>query len=235
MVDETKTQEELLNKASPAVDYFTPIQLPAAGTFLGMIDSTKSQPLLFTPLKIRDVEFQNRIWVSPMCQYSSSDGQLTDWHLVQLGGYATRGASLVIVEATAIAKEGRGTAEDAGLWKDEQIPSFKRVVDFIHSQGQKAGIQLIHTGRKASTVAPWNGSQGAFGLNGWPEKIFGPSALSFGPKYATPKAMTVQHILDVICSFAASACRAVEAGFDVIELQGAHGGSPVWIIFMVTY
>ncbi len=145
---------DLQNKASPAVTYFTPLQSPAPGTFLEMTDPSKSRPLLFTPLKIRDVEFQNRIWVSPMCQYSSDDGKLTDWHLVQLGAYATRGSSLVIVEATAVTADGRGTAEDAGLWKDEQVPSFRRVVDYIHAQGQKAGIQLQHSGRKSSTIAP---------------------------------------------------------------------------------
>lgn len=213
----------LLNQGSPAVNYFTPLQSPAAGTFLGMMDPSKKQPLLFTPLKIRDTEFQNRLWVSPMCQYSSQDGQLTDWHLVQLGAYATRGASLIIVEATAVAAEGRGTAEDAGLWKDEQIPSFKRVVDYIHSQGQKAGIQLLHGGRKSSTIAPWIRFQGAFGSNGWPDEIMGPSDIPIGPKYGVPKIMTLVQIRNVIEAFAASARRAVGAGFDVIELHGAHG------------
>lgn len=215
--------EDLLNNGSPAVSYFTPLQSPAPGTFLGMMDPSKPQPLLFTPLQIRDVEFQNRIWVSPMCQYSSEDGKLTNWHLVQLGSYATRGSSLIIVEATAVTAEGRGTNEDAGIWKDEQIPSFQRVVDFIHSQGQKAGIQLIHCGRKASTVAPWIGFQGAFGSNGWPSKVFGPSAVSFGSKYPTPKVLTLQQIGEIIDAFAGAARRAVAAGFDIIELHGAHG------------
>jgi 2,4-dienoyl-CoA reductase-like NADH-dependent reductase (Old Yellow Enzyme family) len=215
--------DAFLNTPSPAVNYFTPLQSPPSGTYLGKEGSER--PLLFTPLKIRDVVFQNRIWVSPMSQYSADDGRLTDWHLVQLGSYASRGASLIMTEATSVTPDGRCTLEDAGLWKDDQIESFKRVTDFIHSQGQKAGLQLQHAGRKASTTVPWIGFHGAFGENGWPETVFGPSSVAFNSSYCTPKSMTKPQIREVIAAFADSARRAVKAGYDLIELHGAHGKS----------
>src|SRR5476649_882353 len=111
-------------------------------------------PHLFDPLSIRDITFANRVFVSPMCQYSSPDGFATDWHLVHLGSRAVGGAGLVFTEATAVDPRGRISPTDLGLWKDEQIPMLKRITDFIHGQGAAAGIQLAHAGRKASTAAP---------------------------------------------------------------------------------
>lgn len=115
----------------------------------------KSLPKIFQPLKLRGLTLQNRIFVSPMCQYSAQDGHLTDWHLTHLGGIIQRGPGLTIVEATAVLKEGMISPEDSGLWKDSQMEPLRRIVEFAHSQGQKIAIQLGHAGRKASTVAPW--------------------------------------------------------------------------------
>lgn len=115
----------------------------------------KPVPKLFQPLTLRGLTLQNRIFVSPMCQYSAHDGHLTDWHLTHLGGIMQRGPGLTIVEATSVLKEGRISPEDSGLWKDSQMEPLRRIVEFAHSQGQKIAIQLGHAGRKASTVAPW--------------------------------------------------------------------------------
>lgn len=104
---------------------------------------------------MRGVEFQNRIMLSPLCQYSAPDGHMTDWHIAHLGGIIKRGPGISFCEATAVLPEGRITPEDVGLWKDSQMEPMRRVVEFVHSQGQKIGVQLAHAGRKASTVAPW--------------------------------------------------------------------------------
>lgn len=134
--------------------YFTPEQKIPAGTAIVKTDS-HTTPKLFQPLQLRGLHLQNRIIVSPMCQYSAQDGHLTDWHLTHLGGIIQRGPGLTIVEATAVVPEGRITPEDSGLWKDSQIEPLKRIVQFAHSQNQHIAIQLAHAGRKASTVAPW--------------------------------------------------------------------------------
>ncbi|KAL1959330.1 hypothetical protein VTO42DRAFT_2517 [Malbranchea cinnamomea] len=218
----------VINEAAPGDHgYFTPVQSPPAGTLLSTLDASKPGPKVFEPLTLRSTTFQNRIWVAPMCQYScANDGELTDWHLVQLGSYACRGASLTIVEATAVSPEGRISPSDAGLWTDKQIPSFKRVVNFIHSQGQKAGIQLAHAGRKASTLAPWLGNRVTRENEGGFEKdVIAPSAVPYRDDgdWAVPNSMTKEQIHKFIQDFAASAKRAVDAGFDVIEIHGAHG------------
>src|SRR3954468_3687047 len=115
---------------------------------------------LFSPIKIKSVEFKNRLVVSPMCEYSSEDGFANDWHLVHLGSRAVGGAALVIAEATGVAPEGRITPGCLGLWKDEHVPALTRITDFIHAQGGLAGIQLAHAGRKASCHLPWKGGKG---------------------------------------------------------------------------
>ncbi len=111
---------------------------------------------MFSPLTLRGATFPNRVWVSPMCQYSSVDGRPTDWHLVHLGSFARGGAGLVVTEATAVTPEGRISPADAGIWTDEQAADYRRITDFIHSEGSLAGIQLAHAGRKASTSRPWD-------------------------------------------------------------------------------
>ncbi|KAH7359029.1 NADH:flavin oxidoreductase/NADH oxidase [Plectosphaerella cucumerina] len=212
------------NTPAPGVGFYTPAQSPPAGT---PVDAATA-PTLFTPLRIRDVELTNRFIVSPMCQYSADNGHLTDWHLVHLGQFAISGAALTIVEATSVEPRGRISPEDSGLWQDSQIAPLKRIVDFIHSQGQKAGIQLAHAGRKASNLAPWlsGQSQRAHATveeGGWPDDVVGPSAIPFAEGWPQPKELTIAEIEALIQSFADAARRAVEAGFDVIEIHGAHG------------
>ena len=137
------------NPPAPGVSFYTPKQDPPSGTAL-----SADPPKLFQPLTIRGTTFQNRIFLSPLCQYSADNGYHTFWHLTHLGGIIQRGPGLSFVEATAVTPEGRITPQDSGLWEDGQIEPLKKIVDFAHSQGQKIGLQVAHAGRKASTVAP---------------------------------------------------------------------------------
>jgi 2,4-dienoyl-CoA reductase-like NADH-dependent reductase (Old Yellow Enzyme family) len=178
---------------------------------------------LFSPLKIRDITFKNRIVVSPMCQYSCEDGFANDWHLVHLGSRAVGGASLVVVEATGVLSEGRISLGDMGLWKDEQIEPLARIVRFVRSQKSVAGIQLAHAGRKASTDAPWRGGKPLTPEQGGWRPIYAPSAIPFSDESIVPEALSESGIQRVVRAFADSARRALEAGFEVIELHGAHG------------
>jgi len=177
---------------------------------------------LFNPLKIRGVELKNRILVSPMCQYSSTDGFANEWHLVHLGSRAVGGAAAIISEATAVSPEGRISIADLGLWKDEHIACLKTITDFIKGQGSVPGIQLAHAGRKAGYAAPWNGerllpaSEG-----GW--ETFAPSALAFSEEASLPSAMTLRGIEKVRRDFTEAAKRAVKAGFVIMEIHAAHG------------
>jgi len=158
-----------------------------------------------------------------MCEYSSPDGFATDWHLVHLGSRAVGGAGLVIVEATAVEPEGRITYGDLGIWKDEHIHELKRITSFIKSQGAVPGIQLAHAGRKASTELPWDGgSVIAPGLtNGW--LPLAPSPIPFREGDPIPHELTISEIGQLTASFAAAARRALTAGFQVLEIHGAHG------------
>jgi len=178
--------------------------------------------ILFTPLSIRGVTFRNRVFVSPMCQYSSVEGFPTDWHLVHLGSRAVGGAGLVLSEATAVAAEGRISPDDAGIWSDAQAEAYRRITSFVEHEGAVAGIQLAHAGRKASTMAPWKGS-GPAGpeAGGWP--VLGPSPIPFGPGYQVPRELSREEILALPALFAAGARRALAAGFRVVEVHMAHG------------
>ncbi len=177
---------------------------------------------LFEPLTIKSVTFKNRIVVSPMCQYSSTDGFANDWHLVHLGSRAVGGAALVIQEATAVSPEGRITPEDLGLWKNEHITKLKSITSFIQAQGSLYGIQLAHAGRKASHAAPWKGGkQLALQEGGW--QSFAPSAVSFVDGTVAPQALTEEGINQVIEDFKNATVRAVEVGYDVVEIHAAHG------------
>lgn len=177
---------------------------------------------LFEKYKIRGMEFRNRIWVSPMCQYSSESGLPTDWHLVHLGSRAVGGAGLVIQEATAVSPEGRISPSDAGIWSDAHTESYKKIAKFIKENGAIAGIQLAHAGRKASTAEPWNGGKIVDeGYGGW--ETVAPSAIAFADDYPMPSEMTKDDIEKVENDFIAAAKRAVEAGFEVIEIHAAHG------------
>jgi 2,4-dienoyl-CoA reductase-like NADH-dependent reductase (Old Yellow Enzyme family) len=178
---------------------------------------------LFDPLAIRNITFANRVFVSPMCQYSSTDGYASDWHFVHLGSRAVGGAGLVLTEATAVLPEGRISPQDLGIWMDDHIEPLARVVRFIHEQGSVAGIQLAHAGRKASTYAPWAGDGTAPESEGGWNNVVAPSALPFADSYPMPRALSIDGIKNIVSAFAAAARRACEAGFRVIELHAAHG------------
>lgn len=177
---------------------------------------------LFSPLKIRSVELRNRIVVSPMCQYSATDGFANDWHLVHLGSRAVGGAALVIMEATSVSPEGRISPGDLGIWSDEHIVFLKRITAFMEEQGAVAGIQLAHAGRKASHAAPWTGGKALSEKEGgW--KALAPSALAFLEGEPLPAELTLQEINNIKRDFKEAAARAFKAGFKVVELHAAHG------------
>jgi 2,4-dienoyl-CoA reductase-like NADH-dependent reductase (Old Yellow Enzyme family) len=178
---------------------------------------------LFDPLAIREVKFANRVFVSPMCEYSSVDGYANDWHFVHLGSRAVGGAGLVLTEATAVVPEGRISPQDLGIWSDDHIPALRRIVTFIHEQGSVAGMQLAHAGRKASTRRPWEASGTVPESEGGWTNVMAPSVISFAENYPMPQALTLDGIQEIIAAFASAARRACDAGFRVIEIHAAHG------------
>jgi 2,4-dienoyl-CoA reductase-like NADH-dependent reductase (Old Yellow Enzyme family) len=182
-----------------------------------------STPHLFQPLTLRSVTLRNRIGVSPMCQYSATDGVANDWHFVHLGSRAVGGAGIVIVEATGVAPEGRITPGCMGLWNEKQIEPLARIAAFVKSHGAVAGIQIAHAGRKASADLPWNGGAHlSDAQGGW--EIIAPSAIPFGGNLTkVPRAMTEADIARVQNEFVATAKRALAAGFNFLELHAAHG------------
>ncbi|TDQ09667.1 NADPH dehydrogenase NamA [Pedobacter metabolipauper] len=178
--------------------------------------------LLFSPLRIKNIDLKNRIVVSPMCQYSADEGYANDWHLVHLGSRAVGGAGLILLEATAVSPEGRISAEDLGIWSDDHIPVLKRITAFLHANGSVAGIQLGHAGRKGSSGSPWKGGKKVSEANGgW--KTVAPSAVPFQESDEAPAALTAEGIEKVRTDFKAAARRALDAGFKVIEIHAAHG------------
>jgi 2,4-dienoyl-CoA reductase-like NADH-dependent reductase (Old Yellow Enzyme family) len=178
--------------------------------------------LLFSPLQIKNVILRNRIVMSPMCQYSAEDGFSNDWHLVHLGARATGGTGLIIMEATAVAPEGRISPGDLGIWKDDHCKGLKRIVDYIHSQGAVAAIQLAHAGRKASVALPWEGGeQIPENLGGW--QTVAPSPIPFRPGERIPEELDKSGIKKVISDFKTAAKRALDAGFGIVEIHAAHG------------
>ena len=186
---------------------------------------TDRKPALFTPLTLRGLTLRNRVWLAPMCQYAltAGDGVPTDWQLVHLGARAQGGFGLILTEATAVVPEGRISPHDTGLWNDEQVRAWARVVDFVHGQGAAIGVQLAHAGRKAATYRGFPGEPGGTvppENGGWP--TVGPSAEAF-PGLATPHALARSEIADVVASFGDAAARADAAGFDVVEVHAAHG------------
>jgi len=183
----------------------------------------KDTPHLFTPFRLRDVVFRNRIGVSPMCQYSARDGSATDWHLVHLGARALGGAGLVMVEATAVAPEGRISAGDLGIWTDRHVEPLARIAGFIREHGAIPGIQLAHAGRKASTARPWDGGGGLGPERGGWSPIRGASPIPFADGYPVPEPLDSPGLEGVVRAFARGAERALKAGFQVIEIHGAHG------------
>jgi 2,4-dienoyl-CoA reductase-like NADH-dependent reductase (Old Yellow Enzyme family) len=177
---------------------------------------------LFSPFQLRELTFKNRLFVSPMCQYSATDGVPDNWHLVHLGSRAVGGAALVMAEATAVRSIGRISLGDLGIWNDEQVAAFKPITKFISENGAVPGIQLAHAGRKASTDIPWEGSgrvEPAAG--GWTPEA--PSAIAFSDSYPMPREIAATEIDKLVDDFAAAAKRALDAGFQVVELHAAHG------------
>ena len=177
---------------------------------------------LFSPLTLRGITFANRVWVSPMCQYSAVDGVATNWHDVHIGAFATGGTGLIMMEATGVSPEGRISTQCLGLWNDEQADRLKPIVKFAHQMDTKIGIQLAHAGRKGSCLPPWsNHPMAGVDEGGW--ECVAPSAISFGGKYPTPRALTENEISELVKAFGAAAKRAVATGFDLVEIHAAHG------------
>jgi 2,4-dienoyl-CoA reductase-like NADH-dependent reductase (Old Yellow Enzyme family) len=184
-------------------------------------------PLLFQPIKLRDVEVRNRIVVSPMCQYSAKDGHVTDWHLVHLGKFAQGGAGIVFVEATAVEKRGRITHGDTGIWDDAHIAGLQRISSFIKSQGAVPALQLAHAGRKASMARPWYGNAALTqadaerGDVAW--SIIAPTATPLDEGWIQPRAFQAGDFQTVLAAYRSAVRRALAAGFEIIELHAAHG------------
>ncbi|KAI2922042.1 hypothetical protein CBS147343_3299 [Aspergillus niger] len=211
-------------KPAEAVSFYTPAQLPPAGTARNPQTSGRPIPNLFQPLTIRGQTFQNRLGLAPMCQYSADDGHMTPWHIAHYGGIAQRGPGMMIIEATGVAPEGRITPGCVGLWKDSQIEPIRQVIEFAHSQGQKIGVQLGHAGRKASTLPPWlGGGVATNAVGGWVDNVKAPSAIPFSNDGITPKAMTREEIDQLKEAWVAATKRALAAGADFIEIHAAHG------------
>ena len=177
---------------------------------------------LFSPLQIKNITLKNRIVVSPMCQYSGEDGFANDWHLVHLGSRAVGGAALVIQEATAVSPEGRISTVDLGIWKDEHIPTLKRITQFIHDYDALAGIQLAHAGRKASFGSPFT-TKGQLDKENGGWQTLAPSAIPFNETDYVPEALSLEGIQKVVEDFKTAAKRSLDTGYDVIELHAAHG------------
>jgi len=181
---------------------------------------------LFDPLVLRGVTARNRIWVSPMCQYTVDrrDGVPTDWHLVHLGSFARGGAGIVLAEATAVTPEGRISAHDTGIWNDDQVAAWRRITDFAHTQGALVGLQLAHAGRKASVWPEWGFApkRGTMPVadGGW--QTVSASDIAF-PGYDAPRALTAEELPQLVDAFRVAARRALDAGFDLVEVHAAHG------------
>ncbi|KAK6465313.1 NADH:flavin oxidoreductase/12-oxophytodienoate reductase [Scheffersomyces coipomensis] len=213
---------------APAVDYFTPEQLVAPGTFFPQKEGEVA-PKIFQPLKIRGLTLPNRLGVSPMCQYSAnSKFEATPYHLIHYGQLSLRGPGIIIVEATSVSEVGGLSPQDLAIYNDEQAKSFKPIVDFAHSQGGLIAIQIAHGGRKASGQPLYVHLEQTAdeSVGGWPDKIVAPSAIPFREhgNLHTPRALTIPEIKTIVKEFGEAAKRAVEiSGFDAVEIHGAHG------------
>ena len=186
-----------------------------------------TNPLLFTPLSIRDLHLKNRVVVAPMHQYSALKGFPTDWHLMNAGRYASGGAGLFFVESTKVERRGCGTVGDLGLWDDAFIEPLRRIVEFTKSCGAAVGIQLGHSGRKARTARPWEGGKPlsrSAEIEDWDEwDLVAPSAIAADAKAPVPRALDKLEIRQLVERWGQATARADAAGFDVVELHGAHG------------
>jgi 2,4-dienoyl-CoA reductase-like NADH-dependent reductase (Old Yellow Enzyme family) len=182
---------------------------------------------LFEPYRLRELTIPNRVWMPPMCQYSAAPqgpgaGAPDDWHFAHYAARATGGTGLIIVEATAVSPEGRISPYDLGIWNDTQVEAFRRITGFLKGQGTVPAVQLAHAGRKASTDRPWTGGAPVGPqAHGW--QPVAPSALAFDERHPVPDELTVRQIGEVVGQFAQAARRALAAGFEVVEIHGAHG------------
>jgi len=177
---------------------------------------------LFSSIRLREVELKNRIVVSPMCEYSALDGHPQTWHLVHLGSRAVGGSGLVFTEATAVEERGRISLGDTGIYLDAHVESWRPIAKFIRQQGAAPGMQLAHAGRKASVMVPWLGGKPLEPKDGTWETV-APSAIAFDAGYPTPRALAIAEIVSLVKAFAKGAVRALEAGFEVLEIHAAHG------------
>ena len=186
-----------------------------------------SQPLLFQPIAFRGVTAKNRILISPMCQYSADDGLASDWHLVHLGKFAQGGAGIVMTEAAAVTAEGRITHGDVGLWHDGQIAPLERIATFLRDNGAVPAIQLAHAGRKASMQRPWYGNAALnaddHARGDLPWRVVAPSAIAMDEGWLTPDALDLDELASLREHWRLATLRAVEAGFDLLEVHCAHG------------
>ncbi|MFF1830774.1 NADH:flavin oxidoreductase/NADH oxidase [Paenarthrobacter sp. NPDC058040] len=184
--------------------------------------ATQTRVSLFQPITLGHRTFANRLWLSPMCQYSAEDGIPGPWHLVHLGARAAGGFGLIFAEATAVSPEARISLGDTGLWNDNQEQAWQDIVDFVHERGTKIGIQLSHAGRKASLRSPWDAVPGPLPVEdgGWTPISASPLAFPGSPE---PKQATEAQLRSIVEDFASSAVRARGAGFDVVEIQAGHG------------
>lgn len=195
--------------------------------FIGIIMNDEL-PLLFKPVQLRGIELPNRIMISPMCTYQAGgDGKALDMHFAHYAQFSLGGAGLIMLEATAVQERGRISAWDLGLWDDQQIAPLKRIVDFTHQQNAKIAVQLGHAGLKASTKTPWNGSgyldEADNAKGGTPWQVVGPSPELLSNDITVAKALTIEGIKSIVNDWGKAAARANEAGFDIIEIHGAHG------------
>ncbi|MCX4976737.1 MULTISPECIES: NADH:flavin oxidoreductase/NADH oxidase [unclassified Streptomyces] len=182
---------------------------------------------LFQPFTLRDVTIPNRVWMPPMCQYSAapegpSTGAPNDWHFAHYAARAAGGTGLIIVEATAVSPEGRISPYDLGIWNDTQVEAFRRITRFLTSHGTVPAIQLAHAGRKASTERPWKGGA-PVGPDAYGWQPLGPSPLPFAAGHPVPTELTVAEIREIVGQFTDAARRALDAGFEIAEIHGAHG------------
>jgi 2,4-dienoyl-CoA reductase-like NADH-dependent reductase (Old Yellow Enzyme family) len=177
---------------------------------------------LFSSIRLREVELKNRIVVSPMCEYSALDGHPQTWHLVHLGSRAVGGSGLVFTEATAVEERGRISLGDTGIYLDAHVESWRPIAKFIRKQGAAPGMQLAHAGRKASVMVPWLDGKPLEPNDGAWETV-APSAIAFDAGYPTPRALAIAEIVSLVKAFAKGAVRALEAGFEVLEIHAAHG------------
>jgi len=187
----------------------------------------EKMPLLFTPLQIAGATLRNRVVLSPMCQYCAIGGYADDWHLVHLGKFALGGMGLVFTEATAVEERGRISYGDLGIWSDTFVPGLKRIADFVRTQGALPGIQIAHAGRKGGWQRPWQGGGPLNAVDvarGEPAyALVGPTAEALAPGHTTPHALSPAEIAGVVEDFASAAARADRAGFEALEIHGAHG------------